>query len=72
MTGTNTHSADGSFLGFLFQIERVLLWLSEGGEGRRVGIETDDDIVVQIQNGVTIETIYLQAKNAQSVSEQMI
>jgi hypothetical protein len=61
----NTHGADGSFLGFLFQIERVMLWLSEGGEGRKVGIETDDDIVVQIQKGTTIETIYEQAKNAQ-------
>lgn len=62
---TNTHSADGSFLGFLFQIERAMLWLSEGGEGRKVGVETDDDIVIQIQKGASIDSIYEQAKNAQ-------
>jgi len=66
MTDTNTHSADGSFLGFLFQIERVMIWLSEGGEGRIIGIETDDDIVVQIRKGANIQTIYEQAKNAQT------
>ncbi|MCC6584559.1 MAG: hypothetical protein IT271_12720 [Chitinophagales bacterium] len=65
MAKNNVHSADGSFLGFLFQIERVMLWLSEGGERKIVGIETDDDIVVQIQSGVDIDIIYEQAKNAQ-------
>lgn len=66
MKDTNPHSADGSFLGFLFQVERVLLWLSEGAEGGKVGIETDDDIVVQIRNGAGDRKIYEQAKNAQT------
>lgn len=65
MQKSNLHSADGSFLGFLFQIERALLWLSEGGEGGKIGIETDDDIVVQLKRGLEIETIYEQAKNTQ-------
>lgn len=66
MSKTNLHSADGSFLGFLFQIERVLVWLSEGGENGKVGIETDDDIVVQLKAGSEIKIIYEQAKNAQT------
>lgn len=66
MAKSNLHSADGSFLGFLFQIERVLLWLSEIGEDGKIGIETDDDVVVQIKKGSKIETIYEQAKNNQS------
>jgi hypothetical protein len=66
MSKVNTHSADGSFLGFLFQIERVLLWLSEGFEHGKVGIETDDDIVIQLKNGEEINHIYEQAKNAQT------
>lgn len=65
MNPHNLHSADGSFLGFLFQIERVLLWLSEGAEDGRVGIETDDDVVVELKKGGAVETIYEQAKNAQ-------
>lgn len=66
MVKSNLHNADGSFLGFLFQIERVLVWLSEIGEDGKIGIETDDDVVVQIKNGSKIETIYEQAKNNQS------
>lgn len=66
MTGVkNLHSADGSFLGFLFQIERVLVWLSNAESGGMIGVEVDDDIVVQLQKGNTIETIYEQAKNSQ-------
>jgi len=66
MSKTNIHSAEGSFLGFLFQVERVLLWLSEGSENSKVGIETDDDIVVQLKNGDDINYIYEQAKNAKT------
>lgn len=68
MQKNNIHSADGSFLGFLFQIERVLLWLSEGSIDGKIGIETDDDIVVQLKKGDEINFIYEQAKNAQTTS----
>jgi len=66
MSKINTHSADGSFLGFLFQIERVLVWLSDGFVDGKIGIETDDDVVIQLKNGNEINYIYEQAKNAQS------
>lgn len=66
MPKINSHSADGSFLGFLFQIERVLVWLSEGSLDGKVGIETDDDIVIQLKKGDDINVIYEQAKNAQT------
>jgi len=59
------HSADGSFLGFLFQIERVLWWLSKGDSKGIVEVETDDDVVVKLLDGQDIKTIYEQAKNTQ-------
>ena len=59
----NLTSADGSFLGYLFQIERVMLWLSELPENASVGVEVADDIVVKLLNGFDVREIYEQAKH---------
>ncbi|RYE54703.1 MAG: hypothetical protein EOP48_11735, partial [Sphingobacteriales bacterium] len=58
-------AADGSFLGYLFQIERVVLWLSELPESACVGVEVADDIVVKLSDGLDIKEIYEQAKHTQ-------
>ncbi len=63
ITRKNLNAADGSFLGFLFQIERVIMWLSELGPEAVVGIEVADDIVVKLNNGDGINEIYEQAKH---------
>jgi hypothetical protein len=63
LSRSNLTSADGSFLGYLFQIERVILWLSELEESAVVGVEVADDIVVQLSNGLEIKEIYEQAKH---------
>ena len=65
MNETKNHSAAGAFLGFLFQIERVLIWLSDADSGGFIGLETNDDIEVRLNSGENIHTIYEQAKNAQ-------
>lgn len=59
----NLHAADGSQLGFLFQIEKVILWLSSLDIDAVVGIEVDDDIVVKLAKGEKINEIYEQAKH---------
>ncbi|MDN3588071.1 hypothetical protein QWY86_15415 [Pedobacter aquatilis] len=61
---SNLHGADGSFLGFLFQIERALLWLSSSQEDAVVGIEVDEDITVRLTDGEEIHSIYEQAKHS--------
>jgi hypothetical protein len=63
ITRKNLNAADGSFLGFLFQIERVIMWLSELGPDAVVGIEVADDIVVRLNKGDGIKEIYEQAKH---------
>lgn len=68
MSNPHSPNADGSFLGFLFQIERALLWLSEGSENGKIGIETNEDIVIQLKAGDSIEAIYEQAKHAQKTN----
>ena len=62
----NLHSADGSILGFLYQIERALQWLSSSDLTAFVGVEVDDDITIKLINGDDIETIYEQAKHSQT------
>lgn len=59
----NLHSADGSILGFLFQIERLILWLSELDNQSAVGVEVGDDLMVQLTKGKEIKEIYEQAKH---------
>jgi hypothetical protein len=60
----NLHGADGSILGFLYQIERALLWLSSSPDDAVIGIEVDDDITVKLFHGEEIHTIYEQAKHS--------
>lgn len=55
-------SAKGQMYGYLYQIDRTLLWLSRCPDGSIVSIETDDDVVVRLENGDNIETIYEQDK----------
>jgi hypothetical protein len=63
ITRKNLNAADGSFLGFLFQIERLIMWLSELGPEAKVGVEVADDIVVKLSKGENIKEIYEQAKH---------
>ncbi|MFD2866901.1 ABC-three component system protein [Mucilaginibacter antarcticus] len=62
----NLHSADGSILGFLYQIERALMWLSTSSSETEVGVEVDDDITVKLIEGQDITNIYEQAKHSQT------
>lgn len=62
----NIHSADGSILGFFFQIERALIWLSSLSNDAMIGVEVDDDITVRLEKGQSIKTIYEQAKHSQT------
>ncbi|HAF36266.1 MULTISPECIES: ABC-three component system protein [Sphingobacterium] len=63
---SNLHSADGSILGFLYQIERAMMWLSSSDLDAYVGVEVDDDITVKLINGEDIKNIYEQAKHSQT------
>jgi hypothetical protein len=53
MTTTN-HSAPGQALGYYFQLERALSWLSKSPTGSVVGIETEDDVAVLLLSGQKI------------------
>lgn len=55
-------SAKGQMYGYLYQIDRALLWLSRCPDGSIISIETDDDVVVRLKNGESIRTIYEQDK----------
>ena len=55
--------ADGSLLGYLYQIDRAIVWLSSLGLDAIVGVEVDDDILVQLKNTDSIDTIYEQSKH---------
>lgn len=61
---TNNHSAPGQMLGYLYQIDRALLWLSMCPPNSVVCIETDDDIVVKIKDGKEINQIFEQDKSS--------
>ena len=56
------YAAKGQMYGYLYQIDRVLYWLSVSPENSIVSIETDDDVVIRLQQGEDIETIYEQDK----------
>jgi hypothetical protein len=58
----NKHSASGSFAGYLFQIERLLFWLSIS-DVELVALETEDDIVAKLR-GSSTNKILEQAKNS--------
>lgn len=55
-------SAAGQALGYLYQFERALFWLSRA-EIDFVSIETDDDVVSQLKSGEEINRIYEQDKS---------
>lgn len=61
---TTLQSAPGPMLGYIFQIERALEWLSKTAENGSVSIETDDDLVIELGKGITLEKIYEQDKSA--------
>ncbi len=48
------HTASGQALGYYFQLERALSWISQMPADSVVGIETEDDIVVSLLNGEKI------------------
>ena len=56
------YAAKGQMYGYLYQIDRVLYWLSISSENSVVSIETDDDVVIRLQQGENIKTIYEQDK----------
>ena len=55
-------SASGQALGYLFQFERALFWLSDPNI-EYVSVETDDDVVANLKDGKSIEVIYEQDKS---------
>ncbi|MBI9055957.1 MAG: hypothetical protein JEY96_19200 [Bacteroidales bacterium] len=58
------HSAPGQMLGYLYQIDRALYWLSMCPPNSIVSIETDDDIVVDIKNGQELNKVFEQDKSS--------
>ena len=48
------HSAAGPNAGFSFQFERALFWLARSPAGSAVGIETDDDVAIQYEDGAKV------------------
>ncbi len=62
MVKTSSHDAQGQMLGYLFQIERALFWLSELKAGGIVGVECGDDLV--IKENVSGYTTFEQDKSS--------
>ena len=60
----NQHSAPGPMLGYLFQIERALLWLSQSTGKGFIAIETDDDLVINLKKNKNLGIYYEQDKSA--------
>lgn len=63
-TPNDPHSAKGQMLGYLYQIDRALHWLSKSSSGGIITIETDDDVVARMKNGEKIESIFEQDKSS--------
>lgn len=55
-------SASGQALGYLFQFERAIYWLSHT-DTAYIAIETDDDVVAQLRSGSPLEKVYEQDKS---------
>lgn len=51
MKKNTSHDAQGQMLGYLFQIERAVFWLSDLKSGGLVGVECGDDIVIKKSSG---------------------
>lgn len=62
-------SASGQALGYIYQFERALFWLSRP-EISYVSIETDDDVVAQLYKGEDIHKIYEQDKSSTGTTNQ--
>lgn len=62
----NSHAAPRQALGYIFQFERALFWLSKLDADSCVSIETDDDVVINLAEGGEMEKIYEQDKSALS------
>jgi hypothetical protein len=60
------HSAEGQMLGYLYQLEKALLWLSLCSDDGMVSIEMEDDVVARLQKGENFETIFEQDKSTLS------
>lgn len=58
----NKHSASASFAGYLFQIERLIFWLSIS-DVELVALETEDDVVAKLK-GISPIKILEQAKHS--------
>lgn len=54
MSTLKSHTASGQALGYFFQLERAMSWISKSPLGSTIGIETEDDVVVQLLNGSKI------------------
>ncbi len=54
MSSLSKHTASGQALGYFFQLERSLSWLAKAPADSIIGIETEDDVVVKIADGVSI------------------
>lgn len=63
MAKTTSHDAQGQMLGYLFQIERAVFWLSELKSGGFVGVECGDDIVIK-KNTKGDNELYEQDKSS--------
>lgn len=61
MNSLEKHTARGQALGYFFQLERALSWLSIAPAGAIIGIETEDDVVVELLSG---KKIYEQDKSS--------
>lgn len=63
MSELKKHTASGQALGYYFQLERALSWIAKSPWGSSVGIETEDDVVIELTSGAKI---YEQDKSSTS------
>jgi len=63
LTELKKHTASGQALGYYFQLERALSWIAKSPYGSSIGIETEDDVVIELINGAKI---YEQDKSSTS------
>lgn len=64
MSSLSDHTAAGQALGYFFQLDRALCQIAKAPSGSVIGIETEDDIVVKLNNG---EKIHEQDKSSTTV-----
>lgn len=62
MSFNSKRAAAPSFLGYLFQLGRALLWLSRSEESCSVFVETHDDVVIRLNDGISSKDIFEQDK----------